>query len=170
MADIIQLVLQEATPIVLQQVAFEGQGPPGLSAYQVAVANGFSGTEAEWLASLEAGSGAPGNTVSLPALENISSGRVLSITDAGVQYFNPDGTLEPAGIALNAATSGDNVNIVLFGKITISGWGLTPETPYYANTNGTLSTSPSSTGRSQLIGISADAETLYVNIQQAIFY
>lgn len=170
MADIIQLVLEEATPIVLQQLAFEGQGPPGLSAYQVAVANGFSGTEEEWLESLEAGAGAPGNTVSLPALENISSGRVLSITDSGVQYFNPEGTLDPAGIALNAATSGDNVNVVLFGKITISGWGLAPETPYYANTNGALSTSPSSTGRSQLIGISTDAETLYVNIQQAIFY
>lgn len=33
------------------------QGPPGESAYQVAVAGGFSGTEAEWLASLQ---GPPG--------------------------------------------------------------------------------------------------------------
>lgn len=30
-------------------------GPPGLSAYQVAVKNGFVGTEAEWLASLSTG-------------------------------------------------------------------------------------------------------------------
>jgi len=33
------------------------QGPPGLSAYQSAVADGFVGTEVEWLASLV---GAPG--------------------------------------------------------------------------------------------------------------
>lgn len=30
------------------------QGPPGLSAYEVAVKNGFKGTEQEWLDSLKA--------------------------------------------------------------------------------------------------------------------
>jgi hypothetical protein len=37
-----------------------GPGAPGLSAYQVAQANGFTGTVAEWLASLEGGPGGPG--------------------------------------------------------------------------------------------------------------
>jgi hypothetical protein len=40
-----------------------GSGPPGspgASAYQIAVANGFVGTQAEWLASLEGADGAPG--------------------------------------------------------------------------------------------------------------
>jgi len=36
-------------------------GPAGLSAYQVAVSNGFSGTEAQWLASF-GGGGATGGT------------------------------------------------------------------------------------------------------------
>lgn len=40
-------------------------GPPGKSAYQVALANGFVGTEAEWLASLQGeaggGGGVPGS-------------------------------------------------------------------------------------------------------------
>lgn len=36
-------------------------GPPGLSAYQVAVLNGFVGTEAEWLASLEGDIEDPGD-------------------------------------------------------------------------------------------------------------
>ena len=36
-----------------------GDGQPGASAYEVALANGFSGTEAEWLASLK---GAKGDT------------------------------------------------------------------------------------------------------------
>lgn len=35
-------------------------GSDGLSAYQIAVASGFSGTEAEWLASLQGADGAPG--------------------------------------------------------------------------------------------------------------
>lgn len=40
------------------------QGPPGLSAYQIAVANGFSGTEAEWIALLQSGSGGGGGATS----------------------------------------------------------------------------------------------------------
>ncbi|MGZ8181454.1 MAG: hypothetical protein ACXWT1_05815 [Methylobacter sp.] len=44
------------------------QGPPGLSAYQSAVANGFDGTEAEWLASLVGtSSGQYQHTQSTPA-------------------------------------------------------------------------------------------------------
>lgn len=35
-------------------------GPDGISAYEVAVANGFVGSEADWLASLEGGEGPPG--------------------------------------------------------------------------------------------------------------
>jgi hypothetical protein len=37
------------------------QGPSGLSAYQIAQANGFGGTELEWLAFLQGEQGIPGN-------------------------------------------------------------------------------------------------------------
>ena len=37
-------------------------GADGASAYDIAVANGFTGTEAEWLASLEGADGAPGDS------------------------------------------------------------------------------------------------------------
>lgn len=37
-----------------------GSGEPGLSAYEVAVANGYTGTQAEWLASLEGPQGLQG--------------------------------------------------------------------------------------------------------------
>lgn len=37
-------------------------GPPGLSAYEVAVKNGFVGTEEEWLASLKGEQGDKGET------------------------------------------------------------------------------------------------------------
>jgi hypothetical protein len=38
------------------------QGPPGKSAYEIAVENGFVGTESEWLESLEGPQGPPGIT------------------------------------------------------------------------------------------------------------
>lgn len=38
----------------------------GLSAYGVAVVNGFSGTESQWLASLVGADGAPGNDAVQP--------------------------------------------------------------------------------------------------------
>ena len=38
-----------------------GAGADGLSAYEIAVANGFVGTEAEWLASLHGSDGTPGS-------------------------------------------------------------------------------------------------------------
>lgn len=44
------------------------QGVPGLSAYEVAVANGFEGTEEEWLVSL---------------IISVGSGAKASATDAG---------------------------------------------------------------------------------------
>jgi len=42
------------------QIALSAIGPNGLSAYQVAQTNGFSGTETEWLASLKGAKGDAG--------------------------------------------------------------------------------------------------------------
>ena len=41
--------------------ASSGSGTPGASAYDIAVANGFVGTEAQWLASLVGSPGSPGS-------------------------------------------------------------------------------------------------------------
>jgi hypothetical protein len=69
-------------------------GPPGPSAYEVAVTNGFVGTEAEWLASLE---GEPG--IQGPAGVDGVQG------PAGV-----DGAAGPAGPAGPTAVSADAGN------------------------------------------------------------
>lgn len=45
---------------VVEQVVEQVKGDPGLSAYEVAVANGFVGTEAEWLESLHGRDGEDG--------------------------------------------------------------------------------------------------------------
>ena len=49
--------LATAAPVVPPPELVSTQGPAGLSAYQVAVKNGFSGTEQEWLDSLHGGGG-----------------------------------------------------------------------------------------------------------------
>ena len=80
MSDIINVVIIEEPVVVAAQIVEEpvalavtiaeapaGQdstvpGPQGPSAYEVAVANGYVGTEAEWLESLEGEPGPPGAT------------------------------------------------------------------------------------------------------------
>lgn len=55
----VEVLLQPEIVTVPVEVVF---GPPGLSAYQVAVANGFVGTEAEWLESLQGDGGSGGGS------------------------------------------------------------------------------------------------------------
>lgn len=57
-----------------------GSGEPGLSAYQVAVANGFVGTEAEWLASLQAVVG----DLYLRELQDVNYGALLPIAASDI--------------------------------------------------------------------------------------
>lgn len=58
MTDSVQIINQSGSSIeIVQQnssieLAFATSGPKGLSAYQIAVQNGFIGTEAEWIADL----------------------------------------------------------------------------------------------------------------------
>ena len=56
------------------------QGPPGDSAYQVAVENGFVGTEAEWLETLQGNTGDEGRGITSLAI-NISGHLVVTYTD-----------------------------------------------------------------------------------------
>ncbi len=50
----LQIYFDDLNPLVLTQLQTILRGIPGKSAYQVAVDNGFVGTEAQWLASLGA--------------------------------------------------------------------------------------------------------------------
>lgn len=54
----------------------ETPGPDGASAYEVAVANGYEGTEAEWLASLEGAGGEDGATAYALAVANGYEGTI----------------------------------------------------------------------------------------------
>lgn len=118
-------------------------GKDGLSAYQIAVQNGFVGTEQEWLASLKGEPGEPGEdgfspTVSL-APNDTDDGTIVTITDiTGSHTFEvlngEDGEPGAPGAPGKDATingenileiiAGENVHIEqMGGKLTISATG-----------------------------------------------
>ncbi|MEN3168736.1 hypothetical protein [Gluconobacter sp. OJB] len=64
------------------------QGPQGDNAYQVAVANGYSGTESEWLSSLQGATGPQGNPGSDANVTSDNIDSALGYTPAnGSNYF-----------------------------------------------------------------------------------
>ena len=74
-------------------------GPPGLSAYQLAVQNGFSGTQAQWITSLQ---GAPGG-ISLPQLAISAGTAVVQTVPQGRNLFDPARSVPGAWGLLNGA-------------------------------------------------------------------
>lgn len=106
------------------------QGPVGESAYQTAVNNGFVGTEAEWLASLEGADGANGTDgLSITGATINGSGHLLltlsnsTVLDAGY-VVGLDGT-DGRGIA-SMAINGSNHLIITYTDTTTEDAGLIP--------------------------------------------
>ena len=58
------------------------KGDPGKSAYEIAVENGFDGTESEWLASLEGPSGDDGRSATITVGE-VTTGEAVTVTNSG---------------------------------------------------------------------------------------
>ena len=89
-------------------------GPAGLSAYQVAVSNGFSGTEAQWLASFggggaTSGTGAAGLSAYQVAVANGFAGTetqwLASLTGA-TGATGPAGATGPQGLKGDTGATG----------------------------------------------------------------
>lgn len=103
------------------------QGPQGINAYQVAVANGYSGTESDWLASLQGTTGPQGNPGSDANVTTSNIAGALGYTPAnGADYFPltvgttatiptinaaSDGGLSKSYIANLQMANGDSVKI-----------------------------------------------------------
>ena len=72
-------------PAPLRVKSFAAEGRPGASAYELALRNGYVGTEAEWLLSLK---GEPGD--GLPAVTAADNGRLLRVVNAAWELVSPD--------------------------------------------------------------------------------
>lgn len=93
-------------------------GQDGASAYDVAVANGFVGTEADWLASLRGADGAAGPQG--PAGANGADGAMGPQGPAG-----PQGVQGPAGAAAGRGTAQFTGNNYLEPEVTIAAPAIT---------------------------------------------
>lgn len=65
MTEVIVTTTPGPATVITQSGSPGASGGDGISAYQVAVANGFVGTEAQWLASLVGATGSAGRSVAL---------------------------------------------------------------------------------------------------------
>jgi hypothetical protein len=71
------------------------------------------------------------------------------------------------GVTASAANAWDTIPVVEFG--VLGGFsGLTPNTPIYLSTNGTVSHNLPSSGYQQLIGVAISTTKLSINIQEPL--
>jgi hypothetical protein len=137
------------------------RGPRGYSAYQVAVANGFEGTEAEWLYSLAAS--ATADSAILIAAEALGGHRVVSVFDGLASYAvratDYDSRL---GLTTQAAAQDDQVVILFSGPIIEPSWSFTPG-PVFVGDSGLLTQTIPATGPIIRIGLATSATTMVVN-------
>lgn len=78
-------------------------------------------------------------------------------------------TYKAIGFTKTAVNIGDNVEVIYFGLLESAGWGLTPDTVYYANGSlGIISLTPPSVGISQAVGIALDSDTLLIELEEPV--
>jgi hypothetical protein len=110
-------------------------------------------------------------TLTLIAGENINGHRAVIVGSDGLAYLADSTDITHAGkvvgISTGAVTTGFEVNIQIAGKLTNPGWGLTPNSNYFFNSNGVL-TATMPTGFVQIVGVAQDSDTLIVNINLPI--
>lgn len=107
----------------------------------------------------------------LPAGETIHGRRVVRAT--GGEAFHPDigsqdDVLDCVGIALNAATITDTVEIRQRGLLTDAGWAWSPGA-VYCDDGGILTQTPPSSGWYLIVGRAVATDTIDINLQLPIF-
>lgn len=128
--DILRRLLgleERMTPVenrLTAEEAREKKGPPGDSAYQVAVANGFVGDQAAWLASLKAKDGTAA-TIVVDTVTTLAAGQLAAVTNNGTSTAAKFAFAIPQGQPGQAATiSLDTVSTLAAGApatVTLGG-------------------------------------------------
>lgn len=142
-------------------------GAPGKSAYQIAVDNGFVGTEQEWLISLH---GTSTSSVILIADVDLGGNRVVIATATGCDYasnLNATHINRVIGITAGAVSLGAQVEIKTSGEL--DGFaGLTASQPIYLADNGTVTQVAPSTGFILRLGVAVSGTKMVINLGLAI--
>jgi hypothetical protein len=145
-----------------------GGGRAGKSAYQIAVDNGFVGTEAEWLASLQgSGSGSSSTTIEAIADGTVNGHRAVRVTGSGrvalADSSDPATAGTVIGISLTAAFDGQPVTVQVIGEIIEPTFNFTPG-PVYFNAIGALTQTIPASGYVQPIAVALDTTEISVQI------
>ncbi len=115
------------------------------------------------------GSGGGGGTATqVEAADPLSAGRLITVEDDGAHYYDPTTVSsygKAVGVTNNAAIAGDTVEITTIGPVVLAGMGYTPGQRFWAGPNGTLVTTPPTTGLVVPVGYAIDADTLNVQIE-----
>lgn len=139
-----ELAIQFGAPVI----EINNQSVAGKSAYQIARANGFVGTEAEWLASLS------GDAASIILAQDTGGHR--AIAGDGTLCAPERGNLSNfAGITLGANVAGTDATIQRFGVISDAAFSFTPDAPLYIGADGVLTETITSPVRRIGVAVSA---------------
>lgn len=87
-----------------------GSGTAGKSAYEIAVDNGFVGTETEWLESLKGEQGDKGDNGTTPHIDETTKNWFIGDTDTGILA---QGTNGKDGKSISTITKDDDNNIIV---------------------------------------------------------
>lgn len=90
-----------------------GTGTAGKSAYEIAVDNGFVGTETEWLESLKGEQGDKGNNGTTPHIDETTKNWFIGDTDTGILAQGTNGKDGKDGKSISTITKDDNDNIIV---------------------------------------------------------
>lgn len=97
--------------------------------------------------------------------------RVVMLNGGLLYYYDPTVLAnygKIVGISKNAALVGETVKVTELGLHNNPGWGLTPDSIYYATTAGNITITPPTTGITQVVGYSKDANSMVVTIKQQV--
>lgn len=90
-----------------------GTGTAGKSAYEIAVDNGFIGTETEWLESLKGSNGDKGDNGTTPHIDETTKNWFIGDTDTGILAQGTNGKDGKDGKSISTITKDDNDNIIV---------------------------------------------------------
>lgn len=146
------------------------RGRDGKSAYQVAVDNGFVGTEAEWLESLQgsgSGSGSASNSIEAIADGTVNGHRAVRVTGSDkvalVDSTNAAQAGTVIGISTTAASDGQTVTVQVIGEIDEPTFNFTPGPVYFDDVGRLTQTVPTS-GFIQQVAVALSATVVVVQI------
>ena len=90
-----------------------GSGTAGKSAYEIAVDNGFVGTETEWLESLKGSDGDKGDNGTTPHIDETTKNWFIGDTDTGILAQGTNGKDGKDGKSISTITKDDDDNLIV---------------------------------------------------------